>query len=181
VPCAWLFTDERLGGRSPGDPLWHAIARLPRGAGIVMRHYGWPEADRRALLAKLRALAARRGLLLVGSRIAGAPDGVHRPRHARDTRRARGAGLVTASAHSRREVLQAFGEGADLVFLSPVFATASHPGAAVLGPVRFGLMAHAAPGRVLALGGMTPQRLRRLRPLGAAGFGAIDAWLSPAA
>ena len=70
----------------------------------------------------------------------------------------------------------AFREGADIVFLSPVFPTQSHPGAPALGPVRFGLMARGAAGPVLALGGMTPQRARRLQPLGAAGFGAIDFW-----
>jgi thiamine-phosphate pyrophosphorylase len=83
---------------------------------------------------------------------------------------------VTASAHNRRDVMQGFARGADLLFLSPVFATRSHPGARVLGPLRFGLMARGAPGPVLALGGMDAARWRRLRPLGAEGFGGIDFW-----
>lgn len=173
IPGIWLFTDERLGGADRRDPLWRALARLPRGAGIVLRHYGWPEPARRRLLAALLPLARRRGWLLVGSGLA-APDGVHRPRH---DRRARGRGLVTASAHGRRELLEAFAAGADLVFLSPVFPTASHPGAATLGPVRFGLAAQAAPGPVIALGGMDARRARRLAPLGAAGYAAIDAFV----
>ena len=173
APKTWLFTDERLGGARPGDPLWRAVARLPRGAGIVLRHYGWPEPERRALLAALAAVARRRGLVLLGSRIAGAPGGVHRPAH---DPLARGRGLVTAAAHGRRALLQAFARGADLVFLSPVFATASHPGARTLGAVRFGLAARGAPGPVVALGGMTAARARRLRPLGASGYAAIDDW-----
>lgn len=83
---------------------------------------------------------------------------------------------MTASAHSERELAEAFALGADLVFLSPVFPTRSHPGARALGPVRFGLIARKAAGPVLALGGMGPRNLRRLKPLGAAGYGAIDAW-----
>jgi thiamine-phosphate pyrophosphorylase len=38
------MTDERL-----GDALWTALRRLPRGAGIVFRHYATPPAERRAL------------------------------------------------------------------------------------------------------------------------------------
>jgi len=173
LPSSWLFTDERLGGLHPADPLWRAIAKLPRGGGIVFRHYGWPPQQRRQLQDAIALVSRRRHLRLVGSRIAGAPDGVHRPAFGR---RATARGLKTASAHGARALAMAFREGADIVFLSPVFPTQSHPGAPALGPVRFGLMARGAAGPVLALGGMTPQRARRLQPLGAAGFGAIDFW-----
>jgi thiamine-phosphate pyrophosphorylase len=170
-----LFTDARLGGAAPGDPLWRALARLPRGGGVVFRHYGWPKEDRRALLARVCAVARRRGLLVVGSGIA-APDGVHRPAQAMRHRGSPRPGLVTASAHSRRELVAAFRAGADLLFLSPLFPTESHPGAQALGPLRFGLLVRGAPGPVAALGGMTAARMRRLKPLGAAGFGAIGFW-----
>jgi thiamine-phosphate pyrophosphorylase len=176
-PC-WLFTDSRLGGANADDALWRAIARLPRGSGIIFRHHDWPAPARRALLAKVQAAARRRGLLVLGSRIGGTRDGHHLPRGAR--RRA-GRGLVTAPAHDRRELLAAFRAGADLVFLSPAFPTATHPGAPALGALCWGLLARGAPGPVLALGGMTPARLRRLQALGARGFGAVDWWagLSP--
>jgi thiamine-phosphate pyrophosphorylase len=175
APTIWLFTDERLGGSGARDALWHAVGKLPRGAGVVFRHYSLAPGDRADLLSRIARLARRRGLLLVGSRIAGAPDGVHRPAHAPRARQTPNK-LVTASAHSRREALAAFRAGADLVFLSPVFATNSHPGAPVLGPLRFGLAAHGLPGPVIALGGMDPKRARRLGPLGAAGYAGIDCW-----
>lgn len=174
MPTRWLFTDERLGGDRPGDALWQAVARLPRGSGIIFRHYGWKPGKRARLLAKLEALARRRGLVVVCSDISRARGGVHRPR---GSRARTGRGLVTASAHSQREMLQAFQRGADLVFLSPVFPTASHPGARVLGAVKFGLIASHAPGPVLALGGMGAGNARRMQALGAAGYGAIDDWL----
>lgn len=175
VPTIWLFTDERLGGSSARDGLWRALERLPRGAGIVFRHYSLAPADRADLLSRIARVARRRGLLLIGSRIAGAPDGVHRPAHA-PRARPKPKTLVTASAHSRQEALAAFRAGAHLVFLSPVFASASHPGAHTLGPLRFGLAARGLPGPVIALGGMTSARARRLRPLGAAGYAGIDCW-----
>jgi thiamine-phosphate pyrophosphorylase len=175
VPTVWLFTDERLGGARAKDPLWSALARLPRGGGIVFRHYSLAPQARAALLARIAVVARHKGHTLIGSRITGAPDGVHRPAHAPRGRSTRGR-LITASAHSRREAIAAFRAGADLVFLSPVFATRSHPGASTLGPVRFGLAARGLPGPVIALGGLNAARARRLAPLGAAGHAGIDCW-----
>ena len=60
--------------------------------------------------------------------------------------------------------------------ISPVFATASHPGAAGLGQLRFAALATAAARRGLqvhALGGMSEDGMRRLQGLPLAGFAAI--------
>lgn len=172
IPSYWLMTDERLGGIHRSDPLWRAVERLPRGGGIVLRHHGWPAAARRRLAAQLRIVAKRRGLLLVAAGIKGL-DGLHwhrgAPRHK--------APLVTASAHSIGELRGALRAGADVVFLSPVFPTRSHPGARTLGVVRFGLIRRQARGPVIALGGMDTGNVRRLRAVGADGFAAIDAWV----
>lgn len=173
LPTRWLLTDERL-----GEGLWAAIAALPRGAGIVFRHHGLPPDERLALARAVVAAAKSRGLLVV---LAEAPaglraDGQHRSRRTR--RRLPRHGIITASAHSARELQAAARAGADLLFLSPVFATASHPGASCLGPVRFGLLARRTPCPVIALGGMTEQRFSRLRQMGAYGFAAIDHWAS---
>ncbi|RYD48780.1 MAG: thiamine phosphate synthase, partial [Sphingomonadales bacterium] len=35
IPKLWLMTDERM-----GDDLWDALKRLPRGSGVIFRHYG---------------------------------------------------------------------------------------------------------------------------------------------
>lgn len=175
-PTVWLFTDERLGGASPEDALWRAAGKLPRGGGIVFRHYTLAPDARAALLQKLEMLARRRGLRIVASGLPGASGGVHRPRGASRRACENRRGLITASAHNAREMAEAFRRGAHLVFLSPVFPTRSHPGAPVLGAVRFGLIARRARGPVLALGGVGPRAMQRLGPLGAAGYGAIDAW-----
>ena len=51
---------------------------------------------------------------------------------------------------------------ADGIFLSPVFPTASHPGAATLGAAGFHALADRSPVPVIALGGMSHERAREL-------------------
>ncbi|MBZ6377572.1 hypothetical protein B5C34_04235 [Pacificimonas flava] len=165
LPVRWLFTDERI-----GDRLWTSLERLPRGSGVVFRHYRTP--NRAALLEQVDALAVRKGLLLVA---ADPPTGWTGPRHA--NRGDRRPGALTASAHDAAELVRAARLGAALAFLSPVFPTRSHAAAAALGPLRFGRMARRSPLPVAALGGMDEHRFRRLKPLGAAGWAAIDAWI----
>jgi thiamine-phosphate pyrophosphorylase len=159
LPRLWLMTDERQ-----GNALWDALERLPRGAGIVFRHYSLPAAERRRLFARVRQIARKKGLVLLA---AGAPlrgaDGVHGGR-------GRG-GLRSASAHSLPELKAAERRGAHLVF-----ATRSHPGARALGRARFGLLARQARIPVVALGGMDARRHTSLTALGAYGWAGIDAW-----
>ena len=175
VPTLWLFTDERLGGRNPGDPLWAAVQALPHGAGIVFRHYGWAPPERQALLQKLEAVARRRHLILIGSGIRGASGGRHLSGAARSRHRPV-RGLLTAAAHDRRELLQGFRLGADLIFLSPAFPTRSHPGAPALGPLRWAALARRAASSAVALGGMDARSARRL-PNWACGMAALEGLL----
>lgn len=165
-PRSWLMTDERV-----GEGLWDALARLPKGGGVIFRHYATQPNERRALFARVRRMARKRGLTLIvaGSVLAGA-NGIH-GRHAR-----RGHGLLTRPVHSRTEAIAAQKAGADLIVVSPVFQTRSHPGARGLGPVRMGLMLRGIDLPVIALGGMDARRLKRLAPLKLHGWAAIDAW-----
>jgi thiamine-phosphate pyrophosphorylase len=87
--------------------------------------------------------------------------------------------LVTSSAHGEAELRRARRAGAAACFLSPAFATASHPGAPALGALRWTRLARQAAVTgtvVLALGGIDAKSVRRL-PLGpCAGAGAIGAF-----
>jgi thiamine-phosphate pyrophosphorylase len=166
LPRLWLLSDERLAGQ-----LWAAAGRLPRGSGIVLRHYSLPRAERMALGRRLALLARRRGLLLVAAGLPGF-DGVHWHRSA--PRHRPRCGIITASAHGAAELRSAFRAGADLVFLSPAYPTPSHPQAQALGPVRFGLERRGATGAVIALGGIDTANARRLPADGIAG---ISLWL----
>ena len=170
LPRLWMMTDERQGER-----LLRAVERLPRGAGIVFRHYSLPGRERRALFERVRKAARRRRLLLV---LAGPANQARawgaQGSHGRG--RPRGGGLRTAPAHDLREIRAAERSGASLLFLSPLHATRSHPGARPLGPTRFAKLARQTRLPVVALGGMNEDRARALRGLGAYGWAAIDAW-----
>ena len=82
--------------------------------------------------------------------------------------------LLTAPAHSVPERIQARRRGVDAVFLSPVFPTASHPGAPALGAVRWAATARRLPMAVLALGGIDGASVRGL-PRGCCGVGVVGA------
>lgn len=153
LPRLWLMTDERM-----GDALIPALRRLPRGSGVVFRHYGLPPAERKALFTRVERIARARRLLLLQGGI--------------DHGRRRGA--MTAPVHSIRERIEAERAGAVLLFVSPVFPTASHPGAKPLGRAGFGTIVRGARAPVVALGGMTRARARSLRPFGIYGWAAID-------
>ncbi|WP_245653631.1 thiamine phosphate synthase [Sphingomonas pituitosa] len=158
------MTDPRL-----GEELWDVLERLPRGSGVIFRHYQLPSAERRALFARTAKIARRRGLVLL--RAGATPMRGEAGTHGR-----RGSGIITWPVHSRRETVTAIRAGADALLVSPVFPTRSHPGARVLGPVRFGLLVRGVTIPVIALGGMDMQQARRLRSLGIHGWAAIDAW-----
>lgn len=66
-------------------------------------------------------------------------------------------------------------QGADALFISPVFPTRSHPGTSALGARRAAAIAKGLPVRRIALGGMDASRYARL--IGFDGWAAIDAWL----
>lgn len=164
LPQLWLMTDERL-----GDALWPAIRALPCGAGIIFRHYATPPTARRALFRKVRALARKRGLMLL---LAGC-TGVARAWGA-DGSHGRHSGALTAPVHSIPEMRAAERRGAKLVFVSPVFPTRSHPGAPTLGRVRFLQMCQHSRMPVIALGGMTEKRFAGLKHAKVYGWAAID-------
>jgi thiamine-phosphate pyrophosphorylase len=167
------MTDERQ-----GEALFPALERLPRGGGVVFRHYSLPEPERRLLFDEVRGVTCRRGLLLMlggDSELAAAwrADGSHGlcGGHAS----ARGL-LRSASVHNLEELRAAESAGADFIFVSPVFPTRSHPDAPALGTEGFAAIACQARVPVIALGGMDEARARSLSGLGMYGWAGIDAW-----
>jgi thiamine-phosphate pyrophosphorylase len=81
--------------------------------------------------------------------------------------------LLSAACHNREQLLHADRIGADLVTLSPVLPTASHPEATPLGWEGFAELVRAAQVPVYALGGMETQHLPRAKEAGAQGIAAI--------
>ena len=90
-----------------------------------------------------------------------------------------GGDLVAASCHGRVELARAMELGLDFAVLGPVKATASHPGAALLGWEGFAGIARGASIPVYAIGGLRAQDLPSARRAGAHGLAMISgAWQS---
>jgi thiamine-phosphate pyrophosphorylase len=160
LPAIWLISDARNDA-----VLEKALARLPRGSGFIYRHYHLLDAERYARFRALRRIAKAHGhVVILGDSALTArewgADGIYgSPRSLYPRRR----GLIhLATAHNMAELGLAARLGADAALLSPVFPTASHPGGATLGPVQFRLLARQSKLPVIALGGMTDSRARRL-------------------
>ena len=168
-PDRWLMTDERM-----GEQLWPALERLPPGAGIVLRHHRHP--DRAKLAEGIASIAERRALVLAIARdvdlarTIGAPL-VHNPSSPA------GALAISLSVHSLAEADTANAAGATLAFVSPLFATRSHAGAAPLsrGGAAEILERLKCPG--IALGGVNARNYPEIEDLGFSGWAGIDAWL----
>lgn len=158
-PCPlapiWLVSDARSDG-----VLERALRAMPRGSGLIFRHYHLPDGERRARFRALARIARGRGMA-----VALAGDAARARRWGADA--AYGPGQTLATAHSLRELARIKARrgvrGSAGVLLSPVFPTRSHPGAPVLGAVRFRLLAARSPVPVIALGGMDKARARALK------------------
>jgi thiamine-phosphate pyrophosphorylase len=175
APLFFLTDPERT-----PDPI-ALVRRLPRGAGVIYRHFG--ASDRGRTAARLARACMARGLLFL---IAADPvlatsvgaDGVHWPElrlpDARDPR----LRLETASAHGAEAAVRAERFGASACILGPVFPTRSAAGKPPLGLFRASQIARRLSIPVIALGGVTGETAQRLAGRGFSGLAAIDALLS---
>jgi len=178
LPRLWLMTDsERM-----TDPA-RAVAALPPGSGVVLRHRD--ARQRRRLAEQLRPVCRRRRLVLLIAgdwRLAAALrcDGVHLPERMVAAGPAPGLRLwsrraiVTAAAHSEIAMRLAQRLNVDAVMLAPVLATPSHPHARVLGRVGTAAMTKRACVPIVALGGLSARTLTQLNGIafyGVAGVG----------
>jgi thiamine-phosphate pyrophosphorylase len=170
-PHEWLMTDERLGNR-----LWEAVEALPAGAGIVFRHYATPMNERTVLASRLASLCRDRGLLLA---VAGSVELAHLLQASLVHNPAGDAGAmpVSRSAHSLEQADLACSSGASLIFLSPIFATRSHPDRQPLPRETTLRVIAGCPMPVIALGGMNRARFAERKTDGFYGWAGIDAWL----
>lgn len=180
IPVLFFFTDRRV-----VDPA-AVVRRLRRCRaartlfGVVVRG---DRAGQHRLLQALRPICRASGIALLvagDARLAAAAGvGLHLPGGRRTRVRARPGALVSGSAHGRVELGRVRAAGCAICFVSPVFATASHPGARPLGPVRLArLLGRGARPGAIALGGVDGARARAL-PRGVAGAAAIDAFVGP--
>jgi thiamine-phosphate pyrophosphorylase len=164
------------------------MAALPRGAGVVARGLA------PGLLRDVARLARQRGLQLLvagdGRAALALRAGLHLPDRRESlgllpfliARRAAPGHLVMCmAAHGgQRGAARARRFRPDAIFLSPLFATQSHPGAPALGALRWAALARRLRAPCMALGGITPAQLGAV-PRRAAGVAAIGGLAPPVA
>lgn len=152
-----------------------AAGRLPRGSLVVVRGH-----DRAARTRLLDALFDVPGIALsvaddpvLAARVGGLHLPEARMREAAHWRARHPGWHISAAVHSLAAIGRA--RHLDLLLLSPVFSTASHPGGAALTPVRAAHIAAASRVPVYALGGITAGNAALLAPSfdGIAAIGAL--------
>ena len=118
--------------------------------------------------------------VLVSSRcdvaLAASAAGVNLPERdipTHDARRLMGERLVGRSVHSLDAARAAEHEGADYVIFGPVWESSSHPESPAVGIDALAEVARALQIAVLAVGGLTVERIEECLRAGAAGFAAI--------
>ena len=176
LPPLLFFTDPE---RTP-DPVTVA-AHLPRGAGIVFRGFGRPDAE--AIARDLAGIANQAGLTLLIGQDADLAErsgarGVHLPERAlaeaRGLRARRPDWLITGAAHGEAGLTAARAAALDAAVLSPVFDSRSVSAAKALGVEQFRALTAGAGLPVYALGGVTAATAPDLAGSGAVGLAAID-------
>jgi thiamine-phosphate pyrophosphorylase len=173
LPRAFFLTDQ-----DRTKNLLAILPRLPRGWGVIYRHFG--AANRYAVGRELARACRKRGLILLVSadpalaqRIRA--DGVHWPQaRLRGVRQRSPHFIETASAHSRSALARAKAMGVDAAILSAVFPSRSKSAGKPMGALRFRMIARSAALPVYALGGVKAGNASGAMP-GAAGWAAIDA------
>jgi len=81
--------------------------------------------------------------------------------------------MISTACHNLAELQQAEAWGADLAYLSPVFATQTHPDTPPLGIPSFQAITQTSRLPMIALGGITPDNRAQLKGYGVAVIGAI--------
>jgi len=184
VPQLTLITDS---SRFSGDPFFKSVEMALRGGvdALLVREKSMDSARLLAFSSRLRKLAYQyRARLIIHTQadVAAAvgADGVHVG--SADIQNIPAIRMwlgesdqtVSASCHNLNELEQAQSYGADYVFLSPVFPTATHPGAPHLGIEGFQQLASRVALPVIALGGITVQNFKMVE---ADGYAVIEALL----
>lgn len=170
------------------DAGWPAVMIRDRSAPdeallpFASRLAGWSRRAGALLLLNRRPELAERvradGLHLGASDVGGRPERLAGWKEALLHRLGSHA-LLGYSAHGAEEARAALAAGADYVLLSPIWSTASKPGASPLGTDGLCAAVELADGPVLALGGVTSGRLAEVAGTGAHGAAMIRGLLVP--
>lgn len=171
-----------------------SIKKLPKNSAIIIREYHLNDKERLNFAKKVIKFAKKRGIkILIGKDIALArkvgANGVHfsdfdkLPINLLKNRKFRKKFIFSYSCHSEKSLQKTYELNPDMVFISPIFQTSSHPGTKPLGlrnlaKIAFKNKNHSyLPLKIYALGGISLVKLKSIRKIPISGFGAIDLFI----
>lgn len=179
----YLITDRAAAPRPPADVVEECLAAGLRA--VQLREKDLEARDLLALADTLREATRRHGArLIVNDRtdvaLAASADGVQRTHASLPVAALRqitpSGFLVGASVHSEAEAREAAAQDADFIVFGPVYETASKRRyGPPQGLARLETVAHSVDRPVLAVGGLTPERVPEVLAAGAAGVAVIGA------
>ncbi len=182
TPCLMLVTDRKLAGGETA--LVKAVAEGVRGGvnAVQLREKDMSADELLRLTRRLRDVTAGQALLLVNGpldvALACGADGVHLPEAVAMIERPARPFLIGRSVHSVEAAERAAEERCDHVIAGPVYETTSHVGLRAAGPRLVGEVAANVAMPVLAIGGITADRLEEVIASGASGVAVISAILA---
>lgn len=181
LPALMLVTDRRLAGGE--DALVAKVGEAVNGGVdiVQLREKDLGDDELLPLARKVKNAIAGRALLFVNgsgrvAREIGA-DGVHLPAYAPPLEGNRGGMLVGRSVHSVASARRALRQGVDYLLAGAVYETSSHEGREPAGLQLIADLLAVASVPVLAIGGITPERLPHVIDAGASGVAVISAIL----
>ena len=191
TPVLCLITDRRRFGPQWEDALVSRVAQAARD-GVHLVQIRERDLDggslTRLVSTCVAAVRSSRTRILVNDRLdvalAAGAHGLHLRGTSFGAARVRAlvppAFLVGRSVHSVKEAVEAADEGGlDYLIFGSVFETTSKPGQTPAGVAELSAVAHATCLPVLAVGGVTPERIGEVMRAGACGAAAIGMFNSP--
>ncbi len=181
LPCLMLVTDRKA--CAGVDNLVQAVVAAIEGGvnAVQLREKDLCSAESLTLARRMRKLTAGRALLLVNGSLevalAAGADGVHLPEGVAFPDRPSRPFLVGRSVHSVEAAKAAWAECSDYLIAGPVYRTASHRGSAAAGVRLVEAISAAVAVPVIAIGGITAERVADVIRAGASGAAVISALL----
>jgi thiamine-phosphate diphosphorylase len=181
LPVLMLITDRHLAGSQ--EALVSAVTEAVEGGvnSVQLREKDLSLADLLSLAVRLREVIGERAMLVVNGSLdvalASGADGVHLPEAAPMIERPRRPFVIGRSVHSREAAELAWAECSDYVIAGPVYKTGSHPGMEPGGLALIEEITSAVALPVLAVGGVTADRVEEVMRAGSSGIAVISAIL----
>lgn len=166
-----------------------AITKLPKNSAVIFREYDLESDEREILAREIIAICRKENhKILIGKNLALArklrADGIHfsdrdklplqiqsHQNHPREF-------IFSFACHNFLSVIKSQSLKPNIIFISPIFKTKSHPNIAPIGLMQLSKITRHSKIPIFALGGVNKKNFYTLKKLGTQGFGAIENFIS---